>query len=130
MNMITQTHNPFEEQARLLKALDHPARLAILAELRQGEACVCHLEAHLGYRQSYLSQQLAVLRDAGLVNVRRDGWNIFYQPASAQVYALLDALKELSGGEDPAQALSPVDCPCPRCTASRLPSIEESRKLS
>ena len=30
--------------------------------LRDGEACVCHIEAHLGYRQAYISQQLAALR--------------------------------------------------------------------
>jgi DNA-binding transcriptional ArsR family regulator len=48
----------------------HPARLAILNTLRGGAACVCHLEAHLVYRQAYLSQQLAALRAASLVRDR------------------------------------------------------------
>ncbi|MEW6406696.1 MAG: permease [Chloroflexota bacterium] len=45
--------------------LMHPARLGILDLLREGEACVCHMEAVFGYRQAYISQQLMVLRDAG-----------------------------------------------------------------
>src|SRR5690349_29500 len=53
-----------QRQARLFHALMHPARLTILNTLRDGEACVCHLEARLGYRQAYLSQQLAALRAA------------------------------------------------------------------
>jgi len=130
MNMISPYIHLFEEQARLLKALDHPVRLAIMAELRKGEACVCHLEAHLGYRQSYLSQQLAVLRDAGLVNVRRDGWNIFYQAAGTQVYSLLDVLQEMTGGGDsPALFTQAVDCPCPRCSAANK-SLKENGEPS
>ena len=82
MNMINKSlpeTQPFEAQAQLLKVLTHPARLAILNILRDGEHCVCHMEAYLGYRQAYISQQLAVLREAGLIQDRRDGWNIFYR---------------------------------------------------
>ena len=57
---------PYEAQAQWLKVLTHPARLAILNILRDGEHCVCHMEAHLGYRQAYISQQLMVLREAGI----------------------------------------------------------------
>ncbi len=47
----------FEPQARLFKALMHPGRLAILEILRNGEECVCRMEALLGLRQAYISQQ-------------------------------------------------------------------------
>ena len=60
--------NEYMNEITLLKALSHPARLAILEALRQGEACVCHLEALFGWRQAYLSQQLMVLRAAGLAD--------------------------------------------------------------
>ena len=60
-------------RVQIFKVLTHPARLAILEILRDGEHCVCHMEAHLGFRQAYISQQLSVLRDAGLVQDRRDG---------------------------------------------------------
>ncbi|NMB55622.1 MAG: winged helix-turn-helix transcriptional regulator [Leptolinea sp.] len=55
----------------LFKAIPNPARLAILEELRKGEHCVCHFEAILDTRQSYVSQHLAVLRDIGLISDRR-----------------------------------------------------------
>ena len=67
----------YDQQTQLFKLLTHPVRLAILEILRVGEHCVCHMEAHLGYRQAYISQQVAVLREAGLIRDRRDGWNIF-----------------------------------------------------
>ena len=41
------------KQANFLKLLTHPVRIAILQILLQDEACVCHLEAALGYRQAY-----------------------------------------------------------------------------
>jgi DNA-binding transcriptional ArsR family regulator len=71
MNTIETTSSDVLEA--LFKAFSHPARLAILEELRKGEHCVCHLEALLEARQSYVSQQLAVLREAGLISDRRDG---------------------------------------------------------
>jgi DNA-binding transcriptional ArsR family regulator len=108
-----------QRQAELFRALMHPARLAILKMLRDGEACVCHLEAHLGYRQAYLSQQLAILRTAGLIHDRRVGWNIYYQVAQPEVFTLLDLSLGLVGvttNDMHAQKRSP-DCPCPKCLA-------------
>jgi len=63
----------YETQSDILKALSHPTRLAILDILRDGEQCVCHMEATLKLRQAYISQQLMILKDAGLVEARRDG---------------------------------------------------------
>ena len=80
-----------ENAAALFKLLSHPSRLAILQVLRDGEECVCHLEAALGLRQAYISQQLMVLRQVGLVTDRREGWNVFYRVVKPEVYALLDA---------------------------------------
>jgi ArsR family transcriptional regulator len=109
----TNTHR----QAELFRALMHPARLAILEKLRDGEACVCHLEAHLGYRQAYLSQQLAILRTAGLIRDRRAGWNIYYDVALPELFALLDmsrALVDAATEEHRPQQRS-LNCPCPKC---------------
>lgn len=98
--------------ASLLKALSHPARLEIARILRQGEACVCHLEAHLGYRQPYISQQIMVLRKAGLVVERRDGTYIFYRLADPRVVNLLDAfLPEAEGKQRPVAGRAPCSCP-------------------
>ena len=108
----------YEGSARLFRVLMHPARLEILDLLRDGEHCVCHLEAALGYRQAYISQQLSVLREAGLIQDRRDGWNIYYHVARPHVFAVLDAVQSLSGdqGQKSRQAARAVDCPCPQCS--------------
>jgi ArsR family transcriptional regulator len=107
----------WQQQAQLFRTLMHPARLAILDLLRGEEECVCHLEARLGYRQAYISQQLAVLRAAGLVHDRREGWNIFYRVARPEVFTLLDQARALLGLPPrpvPADDRS-LACPCPKC---------------
>jgi len=114
--------NIYQPQAKLFKALMHPARLAILDILKDGEECVCHMEAHLGYRQAYISQQLMVLREAGLVEDRREGWNIFYRVIKPEIYKVIDAMDDVAG-----QAPKPVrrsthhknqkTCPCPKCAS-------------
>jgi ArsR family transcriptional regulator len=116
----------YQSQAELFKTLAHPARLAILEVLRGGEECVCHLETALGYRQAYLSQQLAVLREAGIVQDRRDGWYTFYRVTRPEVFALLDAARGVAGlpSEGLAMHLVPSDCPCPKCSAGRAPAQE------
>ncbi|MFP4345805.1 MAG: ArsR/SmtB family transcription factor [Anaerolineales bacterium] len=79
----------FEELTTLFKALAHPSRLAILQTLRGQELCVCEIEEALDLRQAYVSQQLTVLREVGLVCYRRDGWNVLYRLARPEVMALL-----------------------------------------
>ncbi len=113
----TQT---YEAQAQLLKVLTHPAGLAILNILRDGEQCVCHMEAHLGYRQAYISQQLMALREAGLIQDRRDGWNIFYRVAEPRIFAVLFAVEQIIAPKTQTALESPaVVCPCPKCSAAR-----------
>lgn len=111
------------QQAQIFKTLAHPVRLAILTLLRDGEACVCHLEAKLGQRQAYVSQQLAVLRKAGLIEDRRDGLNIFYRLTRPEVLHLLETARQMTGTDEPAYP-DAVQCPCPHCTSS-LPSVIE-----
>jgi DNA-binding transcriptional ArsR family regulator len=62
----------YEQETKIYKSLMHPARLAILDLLREGEHCVCHIEATFGFRQAYFSHHLMFLRDVGLVEDRRD----------------------------------------------------------
>ena len=112
--------NAYDDSAKLFKALMHPVRLEILDLLRDGEHCVCHLEAALGYRQAYISQQLSVLREAGLVQDRRDGWNVHYRVTQPQVFALLDVAITMVGGQPSKRKITHGaeldNCPCPRCT--------------
>jgi DNA-binding transcriptional ArsR family regulator len=109
---------PFEAHAQLFKMLAHPVRLAILDILRDGEHCVCHMEAHLGYRQAYISQQVAVLREAGLIQDRRDGWNIYYRVTDPRIYPVLDTI-QLMTGQPTISHREGVVCPCPHCSLER-----------
>lgn len=118
----------YEAAAGIAKALGHPARLQILAEIAEsGEACVCHLEAALGLRQAYVSQQLARLRDAGLVTDRRDGMNVYYTLASEAVSDLLIAARRAASAlaGEPLEFALPepgATCCCPRCDEEQAPA--------
>jgi ArsR family transcriptional regulator len=89
--------NIYEKQSNLLKALSHSTRLAILDILREGEQCVCHMEATLGLRQAYISQQLMILKQSGLLETRRDGLNLYYRVIKPEVFSVLDAARLVSG---------------------------------
>lgn len=116
LNIITEDKtNFFDLQAKIFKALTHPARLAILEILRDGEQCVCHMEAHLGYRQSYISQQLSVLRESGIIQDRRDGWNVYYRALDDRIYDVLDAMYQFTGTKKP-QFKHSIGCKCPACS--------------
>jgi ArsR family transcriptional regulator len=123
--MAAKAADGYDQQAQLFRALSHPVRLRILDILARTEACVCHLTAVLGKRQPYVSQQLATLREAGLVADRREGTLIYYRLAGEHLASLLDEGKIVVqdlGGEGlvfppvPKEAL--VHCPCPRCQDS------------
>lgn len=64
---------------RLAKALSDPARVRILAALRQSELCVCELADALELSQSTLSTHLQTLRQTGLVRTRRLAKWIYYR---------------------------------------------------
>jgi DNA-binding transcriptional ArsR family regulator len=119
----------YEQQAKFFKVLMHPTRLAILDILRSGEECVCHMEAVLGLRQAYISQQLMVLRDAELVQDRRDGWNIFYRVVNPQIYEVIDAARAIHGdkeGISPAEVASlnvSSVCTCPKCSVTAATNL-------
>ena len=113
----------YKAHARIFKALMHPGRLAILEALRSGEQCVCHLEAVLGCRQAYISQHLAVLREVGIVEDHRDGWNIYYRIAHPEVFSLIEQSSVLLPEQE--RSLKPISiptqaCPCPKCSEKQL----------
>lgn len=116
----------YDRHAARFKALGHPVRLQILDMLRRGETCVCHLETALGRRQAYISQQLMLLREAGLVEARKDGLKVFYRIVDPVVVDLLDAVL----GPPPATGLDHISgCPCPHCAATSFEPVKETRHV-
>ena len=80
--------------AEIFSALAHPVRLHILDMLRNGEMCVCEIEAAVNKRQAYVSQQLMVLRESGLVEACKRGLQVHYRLTDPMVERLLQlALK-------------------------------------
>lgn len=109
--------NTYKTQSDLLKALSHATRLAILDVLRDGEQCVCHMEAILGLRQAYISQQLMILKQAGLLEARRDGLNLYYRVIKPDVFNILEAVRSATGvtAKPPPHKHMKTNCPCPKC---------------
>jgi DNA-binding transcriptional ArsR family regulator len=121
MNVI---NSPFEEEtASLFSALGSPFRVRILLEIGEGEACVCHLESALKKRQAFISQHLMALREAGLLETRRDGKYIYYRLSRPDFLDLIHDASRLAGF-DHAQ-VSKIEtstnveiCDCPLCRAT------------
>ena len=111
-----------------LVAIASPQRIAILLLIGKGEACVCHLEASLGWRQAYISQHLMALRKADILQDRREGRYIFYRLKDASILDLVTTSATLSGHS--AETVSALintqvnpSCECPHC-APVLISVE------
>jgi DNA-binding transcriptional ArsR family regulator len=81
-----------EKASTLLKIMSHPSRLMVLCYLMNGERPVSELNEAIPLSQSALSQHLAVLRGAALVNTRREGQAIHYRLNSEAVSRILEAL--------------------------------------
>ncbi len=104
------TEGTYRTVAQLFQILSHPVRLRILDELRKGEACVCHFQTALNRPQAYVSQQLRVLREAGVIDSYKDGLFVFYQIADPQVEKLV---ADVLGPAGPPVCVP--GCGCPRC---------------
>jgi ArsR family transcriptional regulator, arsenate/arsenite/antimonite-responsive transcriptional repressor len=92
-----------EEAAGLLKALADPTRLAMLVALREAgqPVCVCDFTAAFGLTQPTISHHMARLREAGLVEARKEGIWTYYslrEPLPPLADALLGALPARSRG--------------------------------
>lgn len=91
---------PLTAAVDMLKALGHPARLRIVALLRDGPLSVCQIAAVVGAVPSTVSGHLLDLRRAGLVAEQRHGKWVYYHldaepPAKRAVKALLSELASI-----------------------------------
>jgi ArsR family transcriptional regulator len=82
-------------KAEFFKTLGHPARLAILDHLRDGEKSVNELQVLLEADQSTVSQQLAKLRSANIVDSRKESTTVYYSVRDPIIFKLLDVAREI-----------------------------------
>ena len=107
----------YTELSNRIKLLSHPERLRILDALRRDAECVCHLEALLGKPQPYVSQQLRILRDAGVISDEKQGQNVFYRLTDTALVTWLDAVLGEIDGQLPEMERHKkvISCVCPKC---------------
>jgi DNA-binding transcriptional ArsR family regulator len=86
-----------EELADALKALAHPVRLRIMKALTGTERNVGEIDDAAEIGQPTLSQQLAVLRNTGLVKTRKESKLVYYRIDDARLAKVVDAAGELCG---------------------------------
>jgi ArsR family transcriptional regulator len=92
----TATTADLARAARLFHALSDETRLAVIEMLRDGERCVCDLQAALDAAQSRLSFHLKVLKDVGVVTDRKQGRWVHYaldRDTFAEIETLIGELK-------------------------------------
>src|ERR1700737_5212703 len=82
------TREKAEAASSFMKILANPNRLMIACALLDGERSVGDLETDLGLRQPSLSQQLAELRESGVVEARREAKQVFYRISDQRAVAL------------------------------------------
>ena len=78
-----------------LKVVSNTTRLKILCILNQGELRVGEIQQLLGAKQSYISQQLKYLKNAGYLSSRREGTQIYYKLIDQKFSKILDALRTI-----------------------------------
>lgn len=81
--------------ASVCKGLADPKRLLIINALRNGERTVTDLTHDLDLPQANVSQHLAILRDKGLVNARKDGHFVHYSLTSDKITEAVDLLRQV-----------------------------------
>ncbi len=122
---MTQIDTPtrLSKVSDLLEAISTEPRLQILLEIGKAEACVCHLEASLGYRQAYISQHLMALREAGLLSTRRDGKYIFYKLEKPEILEMVKLAARMAGLDESDMAtkatFTRTPCECPQCSTQK-----------
>lgn len=94
----------YQMKADFFKTLSHPVRIRVLELLSQREHAVSEMLAEIGVEAANLSQQLSILRRAGLVAARREGLSVTYQLTSPQVAELLVVARAILTGVVTGQA--------------------------
>jgi DNA-binding transcriptional ArsR family regulator len=108
---LDQMKDHASDAAQLLKALGNEQRLLILCNLLERPMAVGELNQRVELSQSALSQHLALLREAGLVETRRDAQSIHYSLPSGPVTRVMALLQDIYCAPEPG---------APRSAAGRV----------
>ena len=84
-----------ERASRSLKAMSHPLRLKILCKLGAEEVSVQDIVEQVGTSQSNISQHLAILRDKGILDSRKDANRVYYRVSDSRTLQLIDMMRQV-----------------------------------
>ncbi len=79
----------------VFKALADPTRLKILECIRKGEKCICEIIPYTGKSQPNVSQHLKVLKNAGIIDERKDGARSIIKVSHTEIYTILEKVKKM-----------------------------------
>jgi len=83
------------DEVNVFKALADPTRLKILECVRDGEKCICEIIPYTGKSQPNVSQHLKVLKNAEIVDERKDGTRIMIKISNEEIYNIIDKVKRI-----------------------------------
>jgi DNA-binding transcriptional ArsR family regulator len=92
--LITRDED-IDRASRSLKAMSHPLRLKILCTLGDKEISVQDIVDQVGTSQSNISQHLAILRDKGILDSRKDANRVYYRVGDSRTLRLIDMMREV-----------------------------------
>ncbi|MEN6373111.1 MAG: metalloregulator ArsR/SmtB family transcription factor [Armatimonadota bacterium] len=92
----------YKARAKIIKALAHPSRLMMIDSLAEGEKCVCELRDLVGSDISTVSKHLTLMKEAGLVEDRKVGQQVYYKlrvPCIMNFFSCIEAVMESKAKE-------------------------------
>ena len=85
----------FNAKAEFFKTLGHPVRVRVIEVLAGGPRSVSAIQPDVGVESAHLSQQLAIMRRAGIVSAERQGSSMIYSVVDPQIFELLSVARQI-----------------------------------
>ena len=93
--VLIEGDEDIERASRSLKAMSHPLRLKILCTLGDSELSVQDIVDRVGTSQSNISQHLAILRDKGILQARKDANRVYYRVSDNRTLELIGMMRQV-----------------------------------
>lgn len=99
------------KEANFLAALAQPTRLKLLYYLKDGERCACEINPFMKEDASVISRHLVKLREAGILDSRREGVSVYYWIREPRVFEILKLVDQMlvSAGRENARLLEIIE---------------------
>jgi DNA-binding transcriptional ArsR family regulator len=91
--------NLIQIESDFLRAIAQPTRLRILYFLKDGEKCACEIIPKMKEDQSNISRHLTLMKDAGILESRKEGVSVYYKIKDKRVFTLLSLVDEMVKAE-------------------------------